>query len=92
MESAVGAHLLHTTAGRDIELTYWRERDKEVDLVLQRADAIVPIEVKSGRARGAHPGSAAFCRRFDVRRRLLVGEGGIDLEEFLLSPADRWLA
>lgn len=91
VESAVGAHLLHTTAGRDIELTYWRHRDKEVDFVLERGKALVPIEVKSGRARGAHPGTAAFCKRHDVTRTLLVGESGIPLEEFLSSPADRWL-
>lgn len=91
VESAVGAHLLHTTAGRDIELTYWRHRDHEVDFVLRRSDALVPIEVKSGRARGAHPGTAAFCKRHEVKRHLLVGGGGLDLEEFLLSPAERWL-
>jgi predicted AAA+ superfamily ATPase len=91
VESAVGAHLLHTTAGRIIELTYWRHRDKEVDFVLARGERLVPIEVKSGRARGAHPGTAAFVKRHEVSRRLLVGEGGVGLEEFLLSPADRWL-
>ena len=91
VESAIGAHLVHTTAGRDVELTYWRDRDKEVDFVLRRGDRLVPIEVKSGRGRGAHPGTAAFCRRHQVARRLLVGDGGIELEEFLLSPIERWL-
>lgn len=92
VESAVGAHLLHTTAGRDVEVTYWRERDREVDFVLQRGEAVVPVEVKGGRTRGAHPGTEAFSRRHAVRRRLLVGEAGIPLGDFLLSPVDRWLA
>jgi len=91
VESAVGAHLLHTTAGRGIDLTYWRDRDKEVDFVLERGDALVPVEVKSGRAPVAHPGTAAFCKRHGVTRQLLVGEGGIPLEEFLASPPERWL-
>jgi hypothetical protein len=37
------------------------------------------------------PGTEAFCRQFNVKRRLLVGSQGIPLEEFLSTPADHWL-
>ena len=33
VESAVGAHLLNSTAGSDVEITYWREGGMEVDFV-----------------------------------------------------------
>ncbi len=90
VESAVGAHLLHETAGTDIDLWYWRDGHREVDFVLSRGGRLVPIEVKSGRDRGAHPGTAAFARQHEVHRHLLVGTGGMPLETFLASPAERW--
>jgi hypothetical protein len=34
----------------------------------------------------------AFARQFSPRRSLLVGSGGILLEEFLSQPAGAWLA
>ena len=44
----VGAHLLNTSMGSSIEVTYWRERNHEVDFVLHRDKTTVAIEVKSG--------------------------------------------
>jgi hypothetical protein len=34
---------------------------------------------------------AAFSDKFKVKRKLLVGASGIPLEEFLLTPAEKWL-
>ena len=48
IESAVGAHLLNSIRGTQIELFYWREGDREVDFVLQLGDKLIAIEVKSG--------------------------------------------
>ena len=92
VESAVGAHLLNAAAGTGIEVCYWRERDREVDFVLRRGRSLVLLEVKSGRPRGALPGMDAFEKiHGPVRRRLLVGAGGIPLEEFLGRPVAEWL-
>jgi len=91
VESCVGAHLHATTVGSGIELTYWRERNQEVDFVLHHAKTTVGIEVKSGRRREAPAGMEAFARLFKPRRMLLVGGQGIGLEEFLLQPAGHWL-
>jgi predicted AAA+ superfamily ATPase len=91
VESAVGAHLLGDTLGRDIEVTYWRERNMEVDFVLQQGKNIVGIEVKSGRRREALNGMAAFHKQFNPLRTLLVGGDGIQLKEFLSTPVDQWL-
>jgi len=51
----------------------------------------VAIEVKSGQPRDRLPGPAAFAAQFPVHRQLLVGEGGIPIEEFLLSDLGTWL-
>jgi Holliday junction resolvase-like predicted endonuclease len=63
VESAVGAHLVNSSAGCGIEIGYWRERNHEVDFTLRRGDALVAIEVKSGARRQALPGIAAFEMR-----------------------------
>jgi len=91
VESCVGAHLLNTSMGSDIEVTYWRDRNLEADFVLRRGKAAVGIEVKSGRRRESLLGMEAFAQRFKPKRKLLVGGQGIPLEEFLLQPAGYWL-
>jgi hypothetical protein len=91
VESAVGAHLLNTSMGTNIELTYWRERNLEVDFILRSGKKATAIEVKSGRRREALPGLEAFDKRFRIQRKLLVGGQGIPLDEFLMKPATYWL-
>jgi len=90
VESCVGAHLVNTSAGTSLEVTYWRERNHEVDFVLQRGSDCVAIEVKSGRRKVSLPGMAAFAKQFSPARKLLVGPQGITLEEFLGTPAESW--
>ena len=89
VESAVGAHLLNT-ATTDLRLYYWRDGQFEVDFVLQRGARIVAIEAKSGVKRTALRGMEEFVRRFNPHRSLLIGEGGIPLNEFLTVPAHTW--
>ena len=89
VESAVGAHLFNT-ATSDIRLHYWRDTPFEVDFVLQRGFQLIPVEVKSGAKIRRLQGMAAFEQRFRPRRSLLVGEGGIPLDEFLTVPAHEW--
>ena len=89
VESAVGAHLLNT-ATSDVHVYYWRDGQHEVDFVLRRGPRIVAIEVKSGPRRGSPSGLATFAERFRPHRSLLVGEGGVPLNEFLAAPAGHW--
>jgi predicted AAA+ superfamily ATPase len=91
VESAVGAHLVNSAAGTQVEVFYWRERNREVDFVLRAGRRVVPIEVKSGRKRETLPGLEAFSTAFRPHRILLVGGQGIALEEFLLKPAAAWV-
>jgi predicted AAA+ superfamily ATPase len=91
VESCVGAHLLNTSMGSDLEVTYWRDRNQEVDFVLRRGKHLVGLEVKSGRGKNSLPGMEAFARQFKPQRQLLVGGQGIPLEEFLSRPAAHWV-
>ena len=92
IESAVGAHLANAVAAGECEVFYWRERGQEVDFVAKAHSGLTAIEVKSGRAPEAHPGTAAFAAAFKVKRTLLVGGDGIAVEDFLSRPVAQWLA
>lgn len=92
VESAVGAHLHAVTRGTDMSLHYWAEGDLEVDFVVTRGDTVVGIEVKSGAQARPARGMEAFRRKHPSCRCLLVGTGGIPLEEFLCAPPSRWVS
>jgi predicted AAA+ superfamily ATPase len=91
VESAVGAHLANAAASGLCELHYWRDRNREVDFVLQAGRAVVAIEVKSGRVPDAFPGLSEFAAAFKPRRTVIVGGDGIALEDFLIKPVEHWL-
>jgi predicted AAA+ superfamily ATPase len=87
VESAVGAHLANAALRGECTVHYWRERNHEVDFVVQTGRTLTAIEVKSGRAPQVHAGTAAFMQAFHPTRTLLVGGDGIGLEDFLSRPA-----
>ena len=60
--------------------------------MVRRSGGITAIEVKSGLRAGALSGMAAFVGRHQPERRLPIGADAVGLEEFLSSPAPRWLA
>jgi len=89
VESAVGAHLINMSVNENIETYYWREKNREVDFVLEKHGQLVAIEVKSGKEKTSAPGIKLFSNKFKTRRKLLIGRGGLELKEFFtLSPVD----
>ena len=83
VESAVGAHLVNYAEEQNYSVFYWRDRDDEVDFVLQRGlDDVVAIEVKSG-YRSDNQGLHLFAEQFHPKRTMVVGTGGFPLESFL---------
>jgi len=90
VESAVGAHLANAAAAGSCSVWYWRERNREVDFIVQAGRRVTAIEVKSGRTPQAHAGMAAFAESFKVHRTLLVGGDGVKLEDFLAQPVAHW--
>ncbi len=91
VESAVGAHLANAAMAGELELYYWRHRNLEVDFVVEMDGVVTAIEVKTGRARDVRPGLDAFSDSFAPDRTLLVGSGGVAVEEFLTTPVERWV-
>lgn len=65
VESAVGAHLLNMADELDYNVYYWRERNDEVDFILERNRKCIAIEVKSGR-RTTNKGIREFKNKFHL--------------------------
>ncbi len=84
VESAVGAHLLNMADEYDFRLCYWRDRDDEVDFVLDYNRRCIAIEVKSG-GRVTNAGLGVFRDKFHPTHSIVVGSGGVPIEEFLTS-------
>jgi predicted AAA+ superfamily ATPase len=82
-ESAIGAHLINSAQGTDLAILYWRDRNREVDFVLKKGKELIAVEVKSGRVKTSLPGMQAFLKNYRAKKLLLVGGGGIGIEEFL---------
>ena len=89
VESCVGAHLLNTSS-LNMGVSYWRDGPHEVDFVLKTGPRVRAVEVKSGGERVSESSLIEFEQRYDAPKSLVVGEGGIPLNEFLSAPADEW--
>lgn len=90
VESVVGAHI-YNSSSPGARVTYWRERNHEVDFVIRYGTKCTAIEVKSGRNKGALAGLDAFASSYTSAAKLVVGTGGIPLETFLSKPVETWL-
>lgn len=90
VENAVGAHLQNSLAGRPYTLYYWRQRHLEVDFILETPKTTWAIEVKSGRPQ-AMKGLTKFCTLYPEVKPLIVGLGGMELEDFFsCRPVIDW--
>jgi hypothetical protein len=90
VESCVGAHLLNTS-DEDTKLYYWREGNQEVDFILAKGRKLAAIEVKSSPNPVLSKGLDVFGQKYSLARKILVGNGGVALAEFLSQPAEYWL-
>jgi hypothetical protein len=82
VESAVGSYLLNEADEYDYKLYYWREKDNEVDFIIEQGGRCIAIEVKSGR-RSNNEGMGLFRAKFHPQHSFIVGTDGIPVEEFL---------
>ena len=91
VESAIGAHLINHSLTEKFNLHYWRERNEEVDFVIERKGKVIGLEVKSGAA-GTTSGMTAFKNKFNPNKVLLIGNAGLPWQDFLkLNPVSLFL-
>lgn len=84
VESAIGAHLLAYSLEAGYQVLYWRDKNREVDFVLQKGKQVIAIEVKSGRKR-TEKGLEAFRKQFSHAKTIIIGSDAYPWQDFLLS-------
>ena len=82
VESAVGASLLARGKEEGFSVYWWRERENEVDFVIEKGNALTAIEVKSGKLKNIK-GSIEFLKLHPKALSLIVGSEESSLEDFL---------
>ncbi len=88
VESAIGAHFLNHSIREDFSVYYWRERNDEVDFVLEKRGKVVAVEVKTTQYK-TKKGMDAFKRRFNPYKIYLIGEDSLPWDEFLrINPVE----
>ena len=88
VESAIGAHLINASISDGIKVYYWREKNEEVDFIIEKDNQLIALEVKSGKNTSAK-GIAAFSKLYHPKKTLLVGGDGLTIQEFLtIAPTD----
>lgn len=88
VESAIGAHLINHSITEKFSLYYWRERNEEVDFVIERKGKVIVLEVKNGTG-GASSGMTAFKNKFNPHKILLIGNAGLPWQDFLqMNPME----
>ncbi len=88
VESAIGAHLLNSSFGTQVKIYYWKEGSKEVDFILRKGHSLLAIEIKDVKKTLVTPGIEAFCQNIQSTKKLIVGKGGLSVEELLSSPLE----
>lgn len=84
VENAVGAYLITSFAGVPYSVYYWRQRNYEVDFIVETPLKTWAIEVKSTKQRKLH-GLENFSKNFPDSNPIVIGVGGIGLREFFLT-------
>lgn len=86
VESACGAHLFHECRRLGGELFWWRAGNLEVDYVVKLGHRLLAFEIKSGKTKERQPGLESFCQEHKGSEPVLVGGGGVRLQDFLRKP------
>ena len=91
VENIVGVHLSLNARCNGGQLTYWSDGNLELDFVYEFEGKMLAIVVKSGKRRRSVPGLSVFKNHFPNAVPLIVGTGGVPLDEFLESELTAWL-
>ena len=88
IESSVGAHLINNSISQNYSVYYWRERNAEVDFILERRGKIIAVEVKSNDSENSK-GLEVFKRKFNPDKLYLISNRGLSWQEFLkINPIE----
>ncbi|MFP4025177.1 MAG: ATP-binding protein [Thiohalospira sp.] len=88
VESAVGAHLINQSVREQYNVYYWRDRNDEVDFILERQGKIIGIEVKSGFPKNKK-GMDTFKKKFNPHKMYFIDNKSLLWSDFLkINPVE----
>jgi uncharacterized protein len=88
VESAIGTHLVNQSIQKDFKIYYWRDRNDEVDFIIEKQGKCIAIEVKSTYSKNKK-GMNAFQQKFNPYKTYIIDNKGISWKEFLkLNPVE----
>lgn len=88
VESAIGAHLINYSLTEKYNVFYWRERNDEIDFVIEKNKKVIGMEVKSSTVKSSS-GMAAFQKKFKPKKVVLIGNTGMHWQDFLkMNPME----
>lgn len=87
----VGTHLANSAFGSKIEVFYWKEGSRTIDFILRKGKIVLTLMVKNTKKENGFSAVDAFCQLYNPQQNLLIGEHGIPVKEFLLTPLDYWI-
>jgi uncharacterized protein len=87
VESVIGSHLINHSISSNYKLYYWRDRNNEIDFVLEKHNEMVAIEVKSSPAQPTK-GMDVFSVSYKPKRVYLIDNKTLSWEEFLSINPD----
>ncbi len=88
VESSVGAHLINHSVSQNFSVFYWRERNSEVDFILERRGTIIAIEVKSNDSENKK-GLELFRKKYNPSKVYLISKRSLPWQEFLrINPLE----
>lgn len=91
IECAIGAHLINSTFGTKAEIFYWKQDNRSVDFIIRKGKNLVVIDINSGQKGRNIQGISIFTEKYKPTNSLIIGEGGIPVEEFLLGQLEDWM-
>lgn len=88
VESAVGMHLVNQALREHYAVYYWRDRNDEVDFILERHGKIIAIEVKSSFSKNKK-GMDAFKKKFNPHKIYFIDNKSLSWSDFLkINPVE----
>lgn len=91
LECSIGAHIINAALGTKIEVFYWKEGNKEVDFIVRKDEIVITITVRKPSKGINLRGIEEFSRLYSPQQNLFVGEPGIPVDKFLLTPLEFWI-
>jgi len=91
IEATIGGHLINSALGTKIEIFYWKEGNYVVDFVIRKGETIITLMVNPSKKGIGVRAVEVFSEIYRPQQNLIVGEQGIPVDQFLLTPLVTWI-